>query len=121
MIDALSGIQEVSPMRFRWRKVAALFVMMVGGLAVAIPPDPTPQATKLMGAKKFDEAAKQFETYLATNRFDGPAWAQYSVSLHMAKRYPQAIEAAKQAIERGANPSAQMYNIGCGHALMGKT
>ncbi len=95
-------------------------MIMVAGLAVATPPDPVPQATPLIRQKKFTEAATLYEKYLATNRFDGPAWSQYSNCLHGAKQYPAAIDAAKKAIGCGVNPAGQMYNIACGYALLGK-
>ena len=52
-------------------------------------------ARALMGANKYDEAAKQFEAYLATNRFDGRAWAAYASCLHLSKQYDRSIPAGR--------------------------
>jgi tetratricopeptide (TPR) repeat protein len=89
--------------------------------SAANPPDPTPEARALLRAKKYDEATKKFKDYLATNRFDGRAWAGLSNCLHMSKQYEQAIAAAHRAIECGLDPAGQMYNIACGYALWGKS
>src|SRR5262249_40548107 len=88
--------------------------------AAARPPDPTPEARALLRAKKYDQAAKKFEDYLATNRFDGRAWSALSNCLHMTKQYERAIAASQKAIDCGFNPAGQMYDIACGYALWGK-
>ncbi|HQR08348.1 MAG TPA: S41 family peptidase [Gemmatales bacterium] len=106
------------------KNIAACFVtillMLLVERAFAEPPHPIPEARALMGEKKYADAAKKLEAYLATNRFDGRAWSSYSECLHMTKQYHQAIEAANKAIETGFNLSGQMYNIACGYALLGK-
>jgi tetratricopeptide (TPR) repeat protein len=89
--------------------------------AAANPPDPTPEARALLRAKKYDQAARKFEDYLATNRFDGRAWSGLSNCLHSSKQYERAIAAAQQAIECGFDPAGQMYNIACGYALWGRS
>jgi tetratricopeptide (TPR) repeat protein len=88
--------------------------------ATAAPPDPAPEARALMRAKKYDEAAKQFQAYLTTNRFDGRAWSAYANCLHMTKQYERAIAAGQKAIDCGFNPAGEMYNIACSYALWGK-
>src|SRR5690242_2522636 len=77
---------------------AALIFTIMGAAALAGPPDPVPEARGLMRQKKYAEAAERFETYLATNRFDGRAWADYSFCLHSSQRYEPAIAAAGKAI-----------------------
>jgi tetratricopeptide (TPR) repeat protein len=101
-----------------------LLAVTVWGLvrvnAGAYPPDPIREARDLMAQKKFDEAAQWLESYLASNRFYGPAWSAYSVALYSAKHHDRAIEASKKAIELGFSPAEQTYNIACNHSLAGR-
>lgn len=95
--------------------------LVIGVEAVGRPPDPVAGARALLRQKKYDEAIKSLEAYLAGNRFDGPAWSSYGVALHMAKRFDRSIEASKKAIELGFNAANETYNIACAYAVMGKT
>jgi tetratricopeptide (TPR) repeat protein len=96
-------------------------IALLSPLATAAPPDPTPEARALFREKKYDDAAKKLEPYLANNRFDGRAWALYSECLHFGKQFEKAIEAGKKALECGANVPGQSYNIACGYALLNKS
>jgi hypothetical protein len=86
----------------------------------ASPPDPIRDARALLRQKKLDQAAKNIESYLASNRFDGRAWSAYAIALHMSKQYDGSIGAGKKAIELGFNQADEMYNIACAYALLGK-
>src|SRR5262249_47898762 len=94
----------------RWPYVVALACALPFAAAFAGPPDPVPEARALMRAGKFAEAAPKFEAYLATNRFDGRAWANYASCLHNLKQFDRAISAEYKAIDCGFNPSGEMYN-----------
>src|SRR4051794_17283492 len=100
--------------------LGALALLIVTALSSAAPPDPLTEARKLLLAGKHEQAAKMFADFVAKNRFDGRAWADYSFCLHSTKQFAPAIEASKKAIELGVNPAGQMYNNACSCALMGK-
>ena len=81
--------------------VMASSLIVAPAIVFAFPPDPTPEARALFRDKKYDEAAKKLEAYLATNKFDGRAWSLYSECLHFGKNYEPAIVAAKKALDCG--------------------
>jgi tetratricopeptide (TPR) repeat protein len=96
-------------------------LIVAPAIVFAFPPDPIPDARALFRAKKYDEAAKKLEAYLATNKFDGQTWSLYSECLHFNKQYEPAIAAAKKALECGLNRPGMSYNIACAYALLGKS
>jgi len=101
--------------------LVVLSAVLCAPFAAAFPPDPCPEARALFREKKYDDAAKKLEPYLASNRFDGRAWALYSECLHFGKQFEKAIHAGKKALECGASIPGQSYNIACGYALLGKS
>jgi hypothetical protein len=96
-------------------------LIVAPAIVFAFPPDPTPEVRALFRDKKYDEAAKKLEAYLAINKFDGRAWSLYSECLHFNKQFEPAIAAAKKALECGVNRPGMSYNIACASALLGKS
>jgi len=99
--------------------ISALITLLARPCA-AFPPDPNPHASALMREQKYEEAAAQLESYLATNRYDGRAWSNLGVCMYWMKNYDRARAASLQAIKMGFNPDAEMYNTACCYALESK-
>src|SRR5262245_6194498 len=91
--------------------IAFGIIVALAQVVVAAPHDPTPEARAVFSDKKYDEAAKKLEPYVASNRFDGRAWSLYCECLHFSKQYEKAIEAGMSALECGSNIPGQSYNI----------
>lgn len=94
--------------------------LLFSSFSIARPPDPLAHAHEHARAGRRAEAIAAFREYVEHNRFDGGGWAALSFALHMNQQFPEAIDAAKRAIDLGVNPAGQMYNIACGYALMGE-
>jgi hypothetical protein len=100
--------------------IAAFLLRPDPARLLAGPPDSVPEARALQRQEKYAEATRLYEAYLAGNRFDGAAWADFGYCLHMVKQYDKAIPAFETAAELGYHPSTQLYNIACGLALTGR-
>ncbi len=48
----------------------------------------------------------------------GKEWYEHAYELHRADRFPEAIDAFKQAVNRGYRVDDAMYNIACGYAQL---
>jgi tetratricopeptide (TPR) repeat protein len=49
---------------------------------------------------------------------DGEEWFARAYKFHNSDRYPEAIEAFKQAVDFGYRKATAMYNIACGYSLL---
>ncbi len=68
-----------------------------------------------------EAAMATYRALIATNRGDAEAWLQLARSLHGLKRYPEAIEANREAARDEAMRGRAFYNLACEYALTGDT
>lgn len=83
---------------------------------------PTPAviaANALLTQKKFDEAARAFREIVEKEPRNGRAWFGLGMSLHLAGKYADAVEAFRKNIEIANNPTA-MYNAASGYARLNR-
>lgn len=113
--------------------IAAIFVLVpiAAMKVVAAPPQDAPEGVVEIGpnfAAKMQETPEmvlaQLEKKFKKGKRDvtpetGSEWYDLGMEYHRADRYPEAIAAFKQALEKGYRIDGTKYNIACGYSLMG--
>ena len=64
-------------------------------------------------------AIKTYESFLRDNPSNGRGWFNLGYALHYSREHARAIQAFEQAIQFGYRKPTALYNIACGHAMMG--
>jgi len=64
-------------------------------------------------------AIKTYESLLRANPNNGRGWFNFGYALHYSREHSRAIQAFGQAIQFGYRKPTSLYNIACGHAMMG--
>lgn len=64
-------------------------------------------------------AIKTYESFLRDNPTNGRGWFNLGYALHFSSEHTRAIQSFEQAIQFGYRKATSMYNIACGHSMMG--
>jgi tetratricopeptide (TPR) repeat protein len=99
-----------------------LIVLFATVAAFAQPTTPSPRiaaANELLKEKKLDEAARAFGEIARDEPQNGRAWFGLGMSLHLAGKYAEAVEAFKKNVAISQNPTA-MYNVASGLARLNR-
>lgn len=103
-------------------RAAALvaFLTVACNNSLAFPPSSVPGVNEMLDQQQYDQARPLLKAQIAKNPYDGSLWRLLNAAEHGAKNYDAAIEAAQRAYDLGFNPSGQLYNMACEHALAGR-
>lgn len=99
--------------------VVAAVLGVLSAPATANPIEQFEEAASYSQKGQWQEAADAFAEIAAGNPYHGVVWQRYGFALHQLGQYPDAIAAFERSIDLGFQPVASMYNIACGHALLG--
>jgi len=69
--------------------------------------------------ERWSPAIKTYEAFLRENPTNGRAWFNLGYALHYSREHSKAISAFERAIQFGYRKPTSLYNIACGHAMMG--
>ena len=69
--------------------------------------------------ERWAPAIRTYETFLKENPTNGRAWFNLGYALHYSREHSKAISAFAQAIQFGYRKPTSLYNIACGHAMLG--
>lgn len=69
--------------------------------------------------QRWAPAVKTYESFLRDNPINGRGWFNLGYALHYSSEHARAIQAFEQAIQFGYRKPTSLYNIACGHAIMG--
>lgn len=64
-------------------------------------------------------AIQTYESFLRDNPNNGRGWFNLGYALHYSREHSRAIQAFEQSIQFGYRKPTSLYNIACGHAMMG--
>jgi Flp pilus assembly protein TadD len=64
-------------------------------------------------------AIKTYVSFLRDNPNNGRGWFNLGYALHYSREHTRAIQAFERAIQFGYRKPTSLYNIACGHAMMG--
>jgi tetratricopeptide (TPR) repeat protein len=64
-------------------------------------------------------AVKTYESFLRDNPSSGRGWFNLGYALHYSSEHSRAIQAFEHAIQFGYRKPTALYNIACGHSMMG--
>lgn len=81
---------------------AALFPLVLAGLAGAQTPDPVAESLRLFGAQDWPASIKSHEALVRERPKDAQAWLRLGVSLQGAGRYADSIRPLEEAVKQGA-------------------
>jgi Flp pilus assembly protein TadD len=65
------------------------------------------------------QAVRHYEAFLKENPTNGRGWFNLGYALHYSREHSKAISAFEQAIQFGYRKPTSLYNIACGHSMMG--
>ena len=69
--------------------------------------------------ERWAPAIKTYEAFLKENPTNGRGWFNLGFALHYSREHSRAISAFEHAIQFGYRKPTSLYNIACGHAMMG--
>ena len=69
--------------------------------------------------QRWAPAVKKYESFLRDNPGNGRGWFNLGYALHYSSEHARAIQAFERAIQLGHRKPTSLYNIACGHAMMG--
>ena len=69
--------------------------------------------------ERWAPAIRTYETFLKENPTNGRGWFNLGFALHYSSEHSKAISAFEQAIQFGYKRPTSLYNIACGHSMMG--
>lgn len=102
------------------RTIVLIALLTAAHQTLALPPASVPGVFEMVDRKQYDEARAALRAHLRVNPYDGAAWRLLAFTEYEAMNYDASIEAALKAYDLGINPSGQLYNIACTHALAGR-
>lgn len=100
-------------------ELAAAVLGILCPVVSADPIEDVEQAFTYSAQGQWEKAADSYAEVLAANPYHGIVWQRYGYALHQLGRYDEAISAFTESMELGFRPVISMYNIACGHALLG--
>jgi tetratricopeptide (TPR) repeat protein len=84
------------------------------------PSDVLDDARAAFRASDWPRAASGFETYVASNPYDGGAWHSLGFALHSLKRHDDAVRAWTKSAELGFEPASSYFDVACAQACAGR-
>jgi tetratricopeptide (TPR) repeat protein len=69
--------------------------------------------------QRWAPAVKTYDAFVRNNPTNGRAWFNLGFALHYSSEHSRAIQAFEQAVQLGYRKGTSLYNIACGHSMMG--
>jgi Flp pilus assembly protein TadD len=69
--------------------------------------------------QRWAPAVKTYESFLQKEPANGRGWFNLGYALHYSSEHARAIQAFEKAIQFGYRKPTSLYNIACGHSMMG--